>query len=384
MKLHFYANGASGNHGCEAITRSLRKIVNLRDSDLDFATFNIEEDQYYIPELTNQFISIQNEVKKFSFSHILNSLKQRIAYSDMTYYKEVFKTYLSSINSGDHYLSIGGDNYSYGASSWLYYLNSQINKNGGKTSLIGCSILESITDTQLIDDLSLYEHIVCRESLTYDALKESKVNADIRLIPDPAFQLDIKFRSLPNFFIEENTVGINVSPMIINYEKNKGITIQNYIELIQYILQKTDMNVALIPHVVWDNNDDRIPLKILYDKFKDTERICMIENHNAEELKGYIARCRFMIAARTHASIAAYSQCVPTLVVGYSVKAKGIAKDIFGNINNYVIPVQAFQKSDDLLNSFLFLVRNEQSIRAHLNLMMVEYANRALELKNIL
>lgn len=71
--------------------------------------------------------------------------------------------------------------------------------------------------------------------------------------------------------MEGNTVGINVSPMIIGYEKNQGMTLQNYKVLIQYIIDHTDMQVALIPHVVWNHNDDRIPLKILYDHSKIQE-----------------------------------------------------------------------------------------------------------------
>ena len=39
----------------------------------------------------------------------------------------------------------------------------------------------------------------------------------------------------------------------------------------------------------------------------------------------------------------AYSSCVPTLVVGYSVKARGIARDIFGTEDRYVLPVQSLQ-----------------------------------------
>ncbi|MFR4670990.1 MAG: hypothetical protein ACLT69_14285 [Intestinibacter bartlettii] len=66
-------------------------------------------------------------------------------------------------------------------------------------------------------------------------------------------------------------------------------------------------------------------------------------------IKGYISRCR-LYRARTHATIAAYSTCVPTLVIGYSVKAKGIAKDIFGTYENYVLPVQYYQIEFDLIN----------------------------------
>ena len=127
------------------------------------------------------------------------------------------------------------------------------------------------------------------------------------------------------------------------------------------------MNVALIPHVVWSHNDDRKPLGHLYNLFKDSGRVCMIEDHNCEELKGYISRCRFMVTARTHASIAAYSTCVPTLVVGYSVKARGIAKDLFGTDKNYVIPVQSLKEEKDLLEAFKWLQNNEASVRNHLN-----------------
>ena len=44
--------------------------------------------------------------------------------------------------------------------------------------------------------------------------------------------------------------------------------------------------------------------------------------------------------ARTHAVIAAYSSGVPTLALGYSVKAKGLAEDIFGVDTPYVLPIE--------------------------------------------
>ena len=168
--------------------------------------------------------------------------------------------------------------------------------------------------------------------------------------------------------------------MIISYEKNKGMTLENYVNLMRYIIDNTNMNIALIPHVVWDDNDDRIPLQMLYDRFKETSRIVMIEDCNAEELKGYIARCRFMVVARTHASIAAYSTCVPTLVVGYSVKAKGIAKDIFGTYENYVISVQSLSNKEDLTKSFCWLKENEQKLKCHLTGFMPEYCQQVLTL----
>jgi polysaccharide pyruvyl transferase WcaK-like protein len=95
------------------------------------------------------------------------------------------------------------------------------------------------------------------------------------------------------------------------------------------------------------------------------------------ELKGFISRCRFFVGARTHATIAAYSTCVPTLVVGYSVKARGIAKDIFGSEENMVIPVQSLEHEDDLVNAFKYIQENEESIRKHLQDFMPSYIEKA-------
>ena len=81
----------------------------------------------------------------------------------------------------------------------------------------------------------------------------------------------------------------------------------------------------------------------------------------------------FFIGARTHATIAAYSSGVPTLVVGYSIKAKGIAKDIFGTYENYVVPVQNLKLENDLLDNFKWIIKNEKSIKNHLNQVIYSY-----------
>lgn len=97
------------------------------------------------------------------------------------------------------------------------------------------------------------------------------------------------------------------------------------------------------------------------------------------ELKGYIARCRMFIGSRTHATIAAYSCCVPTVVIGYSVKAKGIAKDLFGTYENYVLPVQAIKDKEDMAYAFAWLLKNEDSIRNRLRTTMPAYCAKAME-----
>ena len=197
--------------------------------------------------------------------------------------------------------------------------------------------------------------------------------------PDPAFTLQKRELPLPEGFAEGNTVGINVSPMIQDNEKESGITMECYEALIQYIIENTGFQIALIPHVVWARNDDRKPIHTLFEKFKDTGRVVEIGDGTCEELKGYISRCRLFVGARTHATIAAYSSCVPTLVVGYSVKARGIARDLFGQEEHYVLPVQSLRDRDDLVKEFQWLSSQEKEIREKLEKKMPDYRNRALE-----
>ena len=163
----------------------------------------------------------------------------------------------------------------------------------------------------------------------------------------------------------------------MKYGTEENLILKNYENVIRFILEQTDMNVCLIPHVVWDGNDDRVPLQELQKRCALPDRVCMVEDANCCALKGYIARCRFFVGARTHATIAAYSSCVPTLVTGYSVKARGIARDLFGTDDNYVLPVQTLQTENDLLNAFRFLRDNEASIRRRLETIIPAYTEQA-------
>ena len=121
----------------------------------------------------------------------------------------------------------------------------------------------------------------------------------------------------------------------------------------------------------------------LFREFEESGRVILIDDHNCMQLKGFIARCRMFIGARTHATIAAYSSCVPTLVAGYSVKSIGIARELFGTDENYVLPVQKFEKTDDMTNAFCWLMEHEEEIRTHLMSIMPEYKERVLQAKEL-
>ena len=286
-------------------------------------------------------------------------------HDECIYYKTIYRNAIRKSGNTDLAIAIGGDNYCYkGFAEQFGVLNDMFASHKVRCILWGCSIDPHRIDKHLIEYLSKYQLITARESITYKALKESGIK-NLYLIPDTAFKLKKIERELPEGFSPTNTVGINLSPLISGYESNKGITFSNYEHLIAFILQHTDLNIALIPHVVWSHNDDRTTLNRLYQQYKSSDRIILLEDCNAMELKGYISRCRFLIAARTHASIAGYSTGVPTLVVGYSVKAVGIASDLFGTAKNYVLPVNALSREEELTEAFSWLMKQEENIRNH-------------------
>lgn len=380
-KIILFGHGGSGNHGCEAIVRSTTQILDKSSvcEGIILTTPVSEQDFKYGIDRICTVEDVKPGKRNLDFFKAYLNLKLFGRFEDLDTYP--FYDVLRKHKNASVALSIGGDNYCYGNNIVLARQHQIFHQAGLDTILWGCSVepevLKNIKD---YEDLSKYSCIIARESITYEALKQGGMQ-NVFLYPDPAFTLKKKDASLSL----DNLIGINLSPWIMECEvDNKGMALANFDSLISYILSATSFNVALIPHVVWNHSDDRKPLQLLYEKYQNTNRVLMVNDADAEQIKGYISKCRLMIAARTHASIAAYSTNVPTLVVGYSIKAKGIAKDIFGTYDNYVLPVQSLQTENDLLEGFKWLVDNEQSIRKQLHEFMPDYVNKAWKAGEVL
>lgn len=365
MKIVLYGNGASGNHGCEAIVRGTVNLLGQRENTFRIQSEQPEEDNLYgLASLAHIFPAKSRYKKDFRFLSAYLKLKLTGNYTDID-----GLSYLSGISAAsreaDIALSIGGDNYCYSGTGLYAYLNHAYKKRGVKTVLWGCSVEpDAVARRSVAEDLARYDLIVARESITYEAIKKIQKNAI--LAPDPAFSMEPSICNIDERLRAKNVIGINISPMIISNEKNSGMAYENYKQLIRYILSETDATVALIPHVVWYSNDDRTVLRELYHDFHEDPRLVLVEDHTAPELKYIISQCSFFVGARTHATIAAYSTCVPTLVVGYSVKARGIARDLFGSEQDYVLPVQTLQTPDQLTIAFQKLWDKKGCIRSHL------------------
>lgn len=381
-KKILYAHAGSGNHGCEAIVRS---SVGLIGKDIILYSADPGQDEKYeLQNLVDEILlDYDHKLKKFSLQWFISRIQTKITKSITNEIYNRKRYMFQKIEKGDIAFSIGGDNYCYPGTEILREENYLFKKKGAKTVLWGCSVEpELLDDVNIARDIALYDCILTRESISYKALK--KINNNTWLIPDPAFTLEYRESELPLEWIQGKMIGINVSPLILQCSKDSQLLLQACEELISYIIDNTDYSIALIPHVVWENNDDRVPLKLLFDMFRDTNRIILLDDCNCMELKGYIRRCKMFVGARTHATIAAYSSCVPTLVLGYSVKSRGIAKDLFGTEENYVLPVQSIQNSGDLVEHFIWIMEHENEIRFHLEHIIPEYVSRVYQSKKIL
>ena len=374
-----YMHAGSGNHGCEAIVNStIRLIAKMRqEAGVDIhipvivVSNSIDEDRKYsLSQLEKEGLCRLVEdrhIDRDTIPHILYYVYRKITGDKESFLRYKYKDAFALFNKvSAQYkdvtplaVSIGGDNYCYpNMVGDLILAHNVFRQRGFETVLWGCSIEpDSLGDKELVKDLDSYSKIYARESITYEALILAGISKDkVILRKDPAFELITSKVSVPKTFLPGRTVGVNLSPMVQDKEKIQGITIENYKNFIRYILDETDQNIALIPHVVWPSNDDRRPLEELYLEFKDTKRVTLIEDAPAQELKGYISMCSFFVGARTHSTIAAYSSGVPTLVIGYSVKSRGIATDLFGTYTNYVLPVQEINEPDAMIKAYKWIL----------------------------
>lgn len=376
-RLVMYLHGGSGNHGCEAIINSTCHMIEEIPKLL--VTNSEKEDKFYsLAPLCD--ILQERKIAEHFFAHVWYYAWRLLFHDPESFMRYRFRDVLGK-NRAPLYVSVGGDMYCYEISKKeAIVANSTFNRAGSKTVLWGCSIEpELLKEPEMIEDMKRYALITPRESITKQALNDAGIVENVKLFPDPAFSLQAEEMPLPEGFLTGRTIGINISPMIVRHENEDGITIENYRKLIDHILKTSDDHVALIPHVMWNYNDDRLTLAELYRGYEENQRVLLFPDMSCGRIKYVISKCRAFIGARTHATIAAYSSCVPTLVVGYSVKARGIARDLFGSEEHYVLPVQALQSPDELLQAYEWLMEKEESIRTRLQAIMPEYCERAVK-----
>ena len=374
LKILLFFHGGSGNRGCEAIIRTAVKLLKTDDRIKTIALSSADPNSdRIIPNIDVLHLDKNSTIDKFSPTGIISAIKVKFFKDERFAYQKIHESIIKLIPQYDLFLSIGGDNYCYGEQHGIYEIDRQIKKAGKKLVLWGASIGKEDLSEQKVKDLKSFDLILARETLTEKILKDAGLK-NVELVADGAFLMGKSELPLPSNWREGKTIGFNFSPLV--FKKNPDSKAAA-LALILHILETTDFTVCFLPHVILQGNDDYEILKEFYEKFKESERVILLPNNlNATEYKGYIARMKFFIGARTHATIAAYSCSVPTMVLGYSVKSKGIAQDIFGE-EKLVLDLSEISDTRKLIAKFEEMIDEEVSLKETLQLRIPEIKKKA-------
>lgn len=101
--------------------------------------------------------------------------------------------------------------------------------------------------------------------------------------------------------------------------------------LTRFLIDRLNMNVLLVPHAQerYPLNDDRVLATRIHASLGYDRRVRLVGgDHSAADFKALIGGADLLVAERQHAAIAGLSSLVPTMVVGYSVKAVGILETL--------------------------------------------------------
>lgn len=375
MKYFLFNHVGSLNHGCEAIVRGTVNIIDNADNKAEYVLSS------FAPETDSVITDVEKRtfaVRELSFlEKLVSAYNIKVRHSEEYALKKMYSDITAQAQDCDICISIGGDTYCYGDNHGIQVLTRELKKSGKKVVLWGASIGEEDLSEEKLKSLKDFDAIFTRESLTYELLKNKNANENIFLNPDPAFCMERDDVELIEGFTKENTLGLNVSPLVEGY--NPQIT-KVTSDFIRYILENTTLKILLVPHVVEKGNHDYEYMTQFYEQFKASCRVEILPpDLNAKQYKGYIANTRFFIGARTHATIAAYSSGVPTAVLGYSVKSRGLAKDLFGE-ELYVLNSRKLTDAQPVIDTFNSLIENEQEIKGTLMRKIPLYLRNAMQM----
>ena len=220
--------------------------------------------------------------------------------------------------------------------------------------------------------LSRMDFVAVRESSSYRYLTEKLGLGNVVQMPDPAFTLGREPVDYASFWPQcpSGVLGVNVSSLIERY-KQPGQELRTEVaEFIHRAVRQYGLGVLLVPHVHPLQGEhaggDATYMAELLERCRDLgDRVTMMPHaFNAAQIKYVIGQLRFFIGARTHSTIAALSSGVPTVSIAYSVKARGINRDLFGD-ERAVLPTTELS-ADSLQRSLDWLLREEQSLQATL------------------
>lgn len=394
MKFYLAGQTHFGNRGCEALTRTIISTLAERFEDSSFLVpaTNPEADSRQWPEMARY------EAKFVQPSPLPSAIKWwnravRLAPQVKSLWEPSYnlsRLILRDIAECDAILMIGGDMISldYGTGS-LFIVSGFMDaaaRAGYPTMLFAASISpfnDPVFERYMTRHLKRYSIITVRETESLAYLHKLGLDNAV-LVADPAFRLEPEAIEMPALFNQGGGVlGFNISPVIENSWRkagNAGDLVEESAAFLRKVLSETDLSVALIPHVdpldgSLFNSDTSILQRIETAVGGATRVMLAGKDLNAAQLKYMIGCCRYFMGGRTHATIAAWSQGVPTISFAYSTKAYGLNKDLFGTLD-FVLQTPRIAR-DSLWKALKELTDSENDIRSLLDERIPEWRRKA-------
>lgn len=381
MKYYLPIHLDGGNRGCEAITKATSLILN-KDKLIAYSRNLVLDRKLGLDKYVDL---IQDKEENMLFK-----AKRKIAcmfgnyYQPMTF-KYHYHRFVESMEKDSVMLSTGGDMMCYN-NNQVIYTNELAKSRGIKTVLWGCSIGKENLTSEKVNTLLHFDYIYTRESLTANLMEEIGCK-NIGLFPDPAFILEPQECQLPACFSNgKKVIGLNVSNYVVGADNLSTTQFGNALKnTIDYLITETDYNILLVPHVLWQVQDDRIISRVILGEYESTGRLSVLDSGslNYLQIRYVISKCHLFCGGRTHSVISAYSTCVPAIALGYSVKSQGIAKDLKLPMET-VVDSKHITGKNELLNAIKYGLDKHDVLREHLLKIMPTYKEQVYGIKEIM
>lgn len=220
--------------------------------------------------------------------------------------------------------------------------------------------------------------ICARGQGTYDNLMGIGIKDNVKLCADGAFSMEdseywnaeINKICGEDSFYNENVVGLSISSVVEKKCAKMGIAYKDTMVSFVNYLNESGYHVILIANAARINseksrNNDLLVGDAIYNDIADKTKVRWYHKEmDAEEIRAYIGKCRYLVASRFHAMIGSLEQKVPVLLIGWSHKYQEVL-DMF-ELGQYAIDFSKLELSE-LKESFRNFISNEKDIRAKLD-----------------
>jgi len=213
--------------------------------------------------------------------------------------------------------------------------------------------------------------ILARSETTRQRLLQLGIKTPIKVCPDTAFVLTPELSR----FTEELTkdkehrplVGFSVSHMAARQSGEPEGYIRKMAWLADYVVASTGAKIVFIPNELSpdpsadDSHFTQLVMEIM--KRSDAAMVVPTAELTAQQIKGVIGQCDAIVAARYHTIVAALSQAIPVLAIGWHAKYKGVMslvgqEEFVCNVGSMTV--------DDLKAKFEKLWRSRDEISARI------------------